>query len=162
LSKITVDESFELGKGPFFHDSNATIKLLDQLCNQNPRLEVEYLVPAWCIDVAGDDNDWLSSILMGVCHFYGIRGDFKTHIFSPEVQDIVAMHVTNKPPYRLLRMAFPEPLTPTNLRFKPEVWSPDGQLPLALPRDVRKILANNYLVPELAWAQLRRWAMYGF
>jgi hypothetical protein len=142
LSKITVDESFELGKGPFFHDSNATIKLLDQLCNQNPRLEVEYLVPAWCIDVAGDDNDWLSSILMGVCHFYGIRGDFKTHIFNPEVQDIVAMHVTNKPPY--------------------EVWSPDGQLPLALPRDVRKILANNYLVPELAWAQLRRWAMYGF
>lgn len=97
LSKITVDESFELGKGPFFHDSNATTKLLDQLCNQNPRLEIEYLVPAWCVDVAGDDSDWLSSILTGVCHFYGIRGDFKTHISNPEVQDIVAMHVTNKP-----------------------------------------------------------------
>ena len=68
LSKIIIDESFELGQGPFFHDDAPTVKLLDQLCNQNPHLEVEYFVPSWCIDAAGGDNEWLAAVLMSVCY----------------------------------------------------------------------------------------------
>ena len=74
---------------------------------------------------------------------------------------MVAGILTTKPSYTYIKAAFPEPLTAANLRFKPDIWSPDGELPLVLPQDVMDVLAKNYLVPELACAQLRRWARYG-